>query len=174
MHQGILSLYLQEYLKHNKFEAFKDRTDNPFFVLLKSHVGNKDLDGDELALIWTEFARKMVNFQPCSELFSETTKRYFELLGKKGCLEYNTLEYRMKIKILINLIEGLYETDYFRGLIQEKMEVMENLIKEKNEFHQEIKQDEQNCKELRAKILLKTNGNDTRGIQQVNSMLNIN
>jgi len=109
------------------------------------------MNGDELALIWTEFARTLSYVTPFDDLLSETTKRFFEILGKKSCTDYNKLEYRIKVKILLSLIDGLYETEIFRDMIQEKIEASETAAKERSEIQQDMKQDEQLYKELKAK-----------------------
>jgi len=153
MHQGLLSLFLQEFIKHNRFESAKDSNTVPFIPLLKNYLGNdtKNMNGDELALIWTEFARTLSYVTPFDDLLSETTKRFFEILGKKSCTDYNKLEYRIKVKILLSLIDGLYETEIFRDMIQEKIEASETAAKERSEIQQDMKQDEQLYKELKAK-----------------------
>jgi len=171
MHQGLLSLFLQEFINKNQFDSIKDGHSVPFIPLLKNHVGSdtKDFNGDELALIWTEFARTLARVTPFDDLLSETTKRFFDILGKKTCLEYNKLEYRIKVKILLSLIDGLYETDIFKEMLQRKIEAAESAVKERSEIQQLIKEEEQTCKELKAKVTQLANeaGKDSRSYSKV-------
>jgi len=152
MHQGILSLYLLEFIKKNRFETSRDETDHPFFVLIKYQTGNMTQHGDELAVIWTEFAHQLAGIPLFGDHYTETLKRYFNSLATKTCLHYNKLEYKQKIKILLNLIEGIYETDVFKDFLQSKMDATSALIKERNDLNNEIKQDEQEFIALKAKL----------------------
>lgn len=56
MHQGLLSIFANEFIKKHRFEMNRDEYENPFFILLKYRIGDEIPDGDELSLIWTEFA----------------------------------------------------------------------------------------------------------------------
>jgi len=152
MHQGVLSLYLLEFVKKFRFDTYKDEAEHPFFVLVKHYAGNLTQNGDELSLFWTEVARKIAYLPPYSEFLTESVQRYFEVLAEKTCIFYNTLPYKMKIKILISLIEGVYETEIFRDFLQSKVDATSLLIKERNDIEQELKQDEQEYTNLKNKI----------------------
>ena len=101
MHQGLLSLFLQEFIRKNKFETLRDELEFPFIVMLKYHLGEIVPDGDELALIWTEFARNLPRVADYSHMFNLNSQKLIEQLAQKTALYYNKLEYKTKIKVTL-------------------------------------------------------------------------
>ena len=99
MHQGLLSLFLQEFIRKNKFETLKDEQEFPFIVMLKYHLGEIIPDGDELALIWTEFARNIPRIPDYSHMFNLNSQKLIEQVAQKTALNYNKLEYKFKVKV---------------------------------------------------------------------------
>jgi len=152
LHKDILILFVKEFIKKNKFETIKDEVEKPFFVLIKYYVGYENPNGDELLLIWTELAKHLANLPPYGDCLNQTAKRFVDQVAEKTTLYYNKLEYKVKIRVLIELINLAYDTEIFRDSLQEKMDQVTSLTKEKNELIQEIKQEELDTFDLKAKI----------------------
>mmetsp|Transcript_24403 Transcript_24403/g.21585 ORF Transcript_24403/g.21585 Transcript_24403/m.21585 type:complete len:475 (-) Transcript_24403:1751-3175(-) len=152
MHQGLLSIFAAEFIRKHRFEMNKDEYENPFFILLKYRIGDDIPDGDELSLIWTEFARKICNLQWYTHLISEGTKRYIIEMNEKSPLNYNQLEFKQKMRILLEIMECAYETEVLHEFMANKMEEMSTLQKERNDLTNEIKADEQEYYTIKMKI----------------------
>lgn len=154
MHYEILFVFVREFLKKNRFETYKDEVENPFFILIKCYVGYEEPIAEELSLIWTELYRYITHLSPYGDYTTLTLKRYVEILSEKSIIGYNKLEYKVKVKVLIELINSVYDTEVFRDCLQEKMDQVTGLIKERNELLAEIKADEQEYYDLKAKVEL--------------------
>lgn len=98
MHQGLLSLFLQEFRQKNRFETQKDEQEYPFFVMLKNFA-IEELNGDELTGFWTEFARNLARTPNGMNYLSMTGQKNFEMLAKYTPLDYNALDYKVKTKV---------------------------------------------------------------------------
>lgn len=118
---------MQEITKKKKFDSVKDESANPFFVLLKFSVDVEEpenLTGNELALIWTEFARKWAHLHPYSGEIEHTTKGLFDSLAKHTCLGYNKLEFKTKVHSLNQLIDSIYSTELFKNNMKAKTDAV--------------------------------------------------
>ncbi len=152
IHQGLLSLFVQEFIKKHRFETQKDEHENAFFILVKFLCGEETPDGDELSLIWPEFARRLVYLPWFRDVVSETGKKYLEVLGEKSVVGYNKLDLKTKTRILNDLIECVHETEVFHEFLATKMEEMTTLQRQKNDLTQEIRQEEQEYYGLKNKL----------------------
>ena len=97
-------------------------------------------------------AKNLAYLPPYGDCLSQTAKRFVEQVAEKTTLYYNKLEYKIKVRVLIELINLAYDTEIFRDCLQEKMDQVTSLTKEKNELLQEIKQEELDYYDLKAKI----------------------
>jgi len=152
IHQGLLSLFTQEFIKKHRFETQKDEQENAFFILVKFLCGEETPDGDELSLIWTEFARRMCNLPWFKDVISDTGKKYLQLLGEKSVLGYNKLDFKVKTRILNELIECVHETEVFHEFLATKTEEMATLQRQKNDLLADIKAEEQEYYGLKYKL----------------------
>ena len=107
IHQGLLSLFLQEFIRKNKFETQKDEQEFPFIVMLKCHLGEIIQEGDELTFIWTEFARNLPTIPDYSHMFNCSSQKSIEQLAQKTVLYYNKLDYKTKVKVKL-LIKNFF------------------------------------------------------------------
>jgi hypothetical protein len=152
MHQGLLALFAHEFIKKHRFETQKDEIEYPFFILIKHIVGEREPEGDDLALIWTEFARRLVNLSWFRDLYGATSRKYMEIMANSTPSKYNRCDYKVKVRVLIDLIECVHETERFHDFLQAKMEEGTTLLRQKNELLAEIKTDEQEYYTLKFKI----------------------
>lgn len=98
MHQGLLSLFLQEFKNKNRYETQRDEAEYPFFVLAKNYI-NEELNGDEMTGIWTEFLRNLARTPNATNALSATSQKNIETLAQLTPLDYNSLEYKAKIRV---------------------------------------------------------------------------
>lgn len=154
IHSEIALLFVKDFIKKYKFETYKDEVDFPFIVLVKFAVGYEDPKSDELVLIWSEVLKHISKLSPYGDLLSQTTKNFIESVADKSSLNYNKLEYRVKVRVCIALINMVYDTENFRDYLQEAMDNTSGLMKEKNEILAEMKHEEQEKIDLKVKIEL--------------------
>ena len=116
MHQGLASLFLKEIRAKNRFETQKDDVEFPFFVLAKNYILD-ELNGDEMTGIWTEFVRNLFRAPQAMNFLSATSQKNMEIIAQHTAIDYNSLDYKMKVRVLHYIYSLVLSFKWFSFLI---------------------------------------------------------
>eukprot|EP01016_Furgasonia_blochmanni_P032111 TRINITY_DN3313_c0_g2_i3.p1 TRINITY_DN3313_c0_g2~~TRINITY_DN3313_c0_g2_i3.p1 ORF type:complete len:252 (+),score=46.26 TRINITY_DN3313_c0_g2_i3:251-1006(+) len=150
IHESLVNVLMEESNRKVKLESQKDCEDNPYMYLMRTlpdHIKEK-----LSPQLWTENLCECIRALGYDENLSETNKRNLELFQNATKTNYNKIDVHIKLKILTTIIDLIYETDVFHDWLSERQDSYLNLLKDKTDLQQALKEEESLYYELKAKI----------------------
>ncbi|KRX04344.1 Zinc finger, FYVE/PHD-type [Pseudocohnilembus persalinus] len=135
--------------------------EKPLELINKMHIELLNFYLDDL------FEKKKIDYKEIQEIPFYQLIRYLQDSNELDpCLSYTWTEYIYNMQffpdfldiILVFLISCVQETESFRKLMQENQDNLVELIKEKNDLHQEIRKEDTEIKQMKLDLQIQEKG----------------